>query len=208
MSIKHNIISFIIMIIVGMAFNPMNVLAYEFNHLYVSTTLFYGGLLMASNMIWSHEIIPYLSMGHFNTTMFIIGISLSLLITKFLLRNQFNVNDQQWLKRMIPHHSTALTTSEKLLENNNLRPETKNLSKEIIDGSRSFVSYDLSKVLEGTLEVYLEDQDEIRVFSLEEVEGDDNIFLFGFDPISLAKIIFLFLSIAYPASSLCSFLKV
>ena len=54
------------------------------------------------------------------------------------------------------------------------------VSKEIIDGSRSFVTYDLSKVLDGTLEVYLEDQDEIRVFSLEEVEGDDNIFLFGF----------------------------
>ena len=54
------------------------------------------------------------------------------------------------------------------------------VSKEIIDGSRSFVSYDLSKVLDGTLEVYLEDQDEIRVFSLEEVEGDDNVFLFGF----------------------------
>ena len=134
MSIKHNIISFIVMIIVGMAFNPMNVLAYKFNHLYVSTTLFYGGILMASNMIWSHEIIHYLSMGHFNTTMFVIGICLSLLVTKFLLRNQFNVNDQQWLKRMISHHSTALTTTNKLIQNGETKKNSKlyRLAKDII----------------------------------------------------------------------------
>ena len=54
------------------------------------------------------------------------------------------------------------------------------VSRENIDGSRSFVSYDLSKVLDGTIEINLEDQDQIRVFSLDEVEGDDNIFLFGF----------------------------
>ena len=134
MSIKHNIIQFIVMVIVGMAFNPMNVLAYEFNHLYVSTTLFYGGLLMASNMIWSHEIVHYLSMGHFNVYMFLIGVSLSLLITKFLLRNQFNVNDQQWLKRMISHHSTALTTTNKLIQNGETKKNSKlyRLAKDII----------------------------------------------------------------------------
>ena len=36
----------------------------------ISLTLFYGGLLMASNMIWGHEIIHYLSMGHFNKYIF------------------------------------------------------------------------------------------------------------------------------------------
>ena len=68
-------------LIIGMLFNPMNILAYRFSDLYISQTLFYGGLLMASNMMWAHEIVHYLSMGHFNTTMFIIGISLSLLRT-------------------------------------------------------------------------------------------------------------------------------
>ena len=110
---KHHIIQFIIMVIVGMLFNPMNMLAYRFNDLYISLTLFYGGLLMASNMIWSHEVVHYFSMGHFNTKIFIIGIILSG-ICVLLLRSQILVNDKEWLKRMISHHSTALTTSHKI----------------------------------------------------------------------------------------------
>ena len=114
--LQNHIIQFIIMVIVGVLFNPMNVLAYRFNDLYLSLTLFYGGLLMASNMIWSHEIVHYFSMGHFNSKIFIIGIILSI-ICVLLLRKQFLVNDKEWLKRMISHHSTALTTSNKINKN-------------------------------------------------------------------------------------------
>ena len=51
--IKTHIIQFVVMIIVGVCFNPMNMLAYSFDDLYLSLTLFYGGVLMASNMIWA-----------------------------------------------------------------------------------------------------------------------------------------------------------
>ena len=74
------IIMFIVMVIIGMLFNPMNILAYRINDLYISLTLFYGGLLMASNMVWAHEIVHYLSMGHFNMLVFSIGILLSISI--------------------------------------------------------------------------------------------------------------------------------
>ena len=114
---------FIIMLIVGILFNPMNILAYDFNHLYLSLTLFYGGLLMASNMIWAHEIVHYLTFRHFNFITFIIGILLSITVSIFLLRNQLFVSDNQWLKRMISHHSTALTTS-KHIYNNSSNPTT------------------------------------------------------------------------------------
>ena len=130
MMIKHHIIQFVIMVIVGMLFNPMNMLAYRFNDLYISLTLFYGGLLMASNMIWSHELVHYFSMGHFNSKMFMIGIILSIFCI-LLLRSQFLVNDKEWLKRMISHHSTALTTSHninKTTENKKI----KTLSNDII----------------------------------------------------------------------------
>lgn len=126
------IVNFIVMVIVGMAFNPMNVLAYKLSHLYVSLTLFYGGLLMASNMIWSHEIIHYLTHGVFNKTLFYFGVALSILITIFLLRRQYKVSDNQWLKRMISHHSTALTTSNKILERSN-NYKLVALAKQIID---------------------------------------------------------------------------
>ena len=130
--LNHHLNQFIVMVIVGMMFNPMNVLAYKFNHLYISLTLFYGGLLMASNMIWSHEIVHYLSHSKLNSNIFIFGILLSLSITFLLLRTQYNVDDNQWLKRMISHHSTALTTSEIIYERTNNK-KIKKLAKEIID---------------------------------------------------------------------------
>ena len=128
--LKHHIIQFVIMVIVGMLFNPMNVLAYRFNDLYLSLTLFYGGLLMASNMIWSHEVVHYFSMGHFNSKIFIIGIILSG-ICVLLLRSQLLVNDKEWLKRMISHHSTALTTSNKINKNTK-NEKIRKLSNDII----------------------------------------------------------------------------
>tara|TARA_X000000950_G_scaffold281638_1_gene378799 strand:+ start:414 stop:860 length:447 start_codon:yes stop_codon:yes gene_type:complete len=130
-SYKKQIIMFIIMVIIGMLFNPMNILAYRFSDLYVSQTLFYGGLLMASNMIWAHEIVHYLSMRHFNMLVFSVGIILSISISILLLRKQLFVNDKQWLRRMISHHSTALTTSHKIYNKTN-NTKLKKLAKEII----------------------------------------------------------------------------
>jgi len=129
---KIQFVMFIIMIVVGVLFNPMNMLAYRINDLYISLTLFYGGLLMASNMMWAHEIVHYLSMGHFNIYIFILGITLSIITTVFLLRNQLLINDNQWLKRMISHHSTALTTSHKIY-NKTSNYKLKKLAKQIID---------------------------------------------------------------------------
>ena len=130
--LKQQIITFIVMFIVGIFFNPMNILAYRINDLYISLTLLYGGLLMASNMIWAHEIIHYLYMGHFNFMVFSIGILLSIIISVFLLRKQFLVDDKEWLKRMIGHHSTALTTSHKINNKTN-NPKLKQLSNDIIN---------------------------------------------------------------------------
>jgi len=128
---KRQIIMFIVMVIIGMLFNPMNILAYRFSDLYISQTLFYGGLLMASNMMWAHEIVHYLSMGHFNMLVFSVGIILSISVAILLLRQQVLVDDKQWLRRMISHHSTALTTSHKIY-NKTSNPKVKKLSKEII----------------------------------------------------------------------------
>ena len=135
---KRKTIIFVVMVIVGMLFNPMNILAYSFSDLYLSQTLFYGGLLMASNMLWAHEIVHYLSMGHFNILVFSIGIILSISIS-MILRQQLFVDDKQWLRRMIPHHSTALTTTEKLLKNENnfkYNPPLFRLAKEIALGQK------------------------------------------------------------------------
>jgi len=129
---NSQMIMFLVMVIIGILFNPMNILAYRFTDLYLSLTLFYGGLLMASNMMWSHEIVHYLSMGHFNVLIFSIGIILSISVSILLLRQQLLVDDKQWLRRMIPHHSTALTTTHNIY-NRTTNPKIKDLAKEIID---------------------------------------------------------------------------
>jgi len=130
-TLKSHVIMFIVMVIIGMIFNPMNMLAFKISHLYLSITLFYGGLLMASNMIWSHEIIHYLTMGHINISVFLLGLLLSGM-SVYLLRKQLFVDDKQWLKRMIPHHSTALTSTN-IIYNRTDDKEIKKLSKDIID---------------------------------------------------------------------------
>ena len=128
---KKNIIQFIVMTLIGICFNPMNMLAYRFKDLYFSLTLFYGGLLMASNMIWSHEIVHYLSMGMFDKKLFLFGIILSVIIV-MIMRKQILVNDKQWLRRMIPHHSTALTTSNQIMKKTKDK-KIKKLAHEIIE---------------------------------------------------------------------------
>lgn len=120
------------MLIIGILFNPMNILAYRINDLYLSLTLFYGGLLMASNMIWGHEIVHYLLVGKINIGVLLTGLILSILVSYLLLRGQFMVNDKEWLKRMISHHSTALTTS-KVIKERTKEKKIKNLAEEIIE---------------------------------------------------------------------------
>tara|TARA_B110000208_G_C11597357_1_gene368665 strand:+ start:340 stop:780 length:441 start_codon:yes stop_codon:yes gene_type:complete len=140
---KRAIIQFIIMTLVGIFFNPMNMLAYSIQDLYFSTTLLYGGFLMASNMIWSHEIVHYLTMGHFNKNTFLFGILLSISIVFVLLRQQLFVGEENWLKRMIPHHSTALTTTTRLIEKEKFKKNAKlyRLAKDIIYNQKREIAF-------------------------------------------------------------------
>ena len=130
-NLKYQSIMFVIMVFVGISFNAMNMLVFRFDYLYLSLTLFYGGLIMASNMIWAHEIIHFIYHGKMNKIIFIIGIILTILTT-FIIRSQIFVNDNQWLRRMISHHSTALTTSHKI-KNKTQNLELKQLAEDIID---------------------------------------------------------------------------
>ena len=131
-NVQREVIQFVVMFFVGISLNPMNVLAYSWKDLYISMTLIYGGILMASNMMWSHQIVHYFTMGHFNPIIAGVGVFLSLGTIFLLLRNQFMVDDIQWLKRMISHHSTAITTTENIY-NKTTRPEIKRIAKKILD---------------------------------------------------------------------------
>ena len=137
-NLKYQSIMFIIMVFVGISFNAMNMLVFRFDDLYLSLTLFYGGLIMASNMIWAHEIIHFIYHGKMNKIIFSIGIILTILTT-FIIRSQIFVDDNQWLRRMISHHSTALTTSHKI-KNKTQNPELKQLAEDIINTQEKEIS--------------------------------------------------------------------
>jgi len=138
--VNYQIIQFIIMAIIGISFNPMNMLLYRTNDFYFSLTNLYGGILMGSNMMWAHELVHYFSMGHFNINVFTIGIILSLFVTFLLLRHQYLVSDRQWIRRMISHHSTALTTSHNILNKTEDR-RIKNLARGIIETQEREITF-------------------------------------------------------------------
>lgn len=119
-------------LIIGIYFNAMNVLAYRFDDLYFSSrTLIYSALLMASNMCILEILMFYNHSGILNLKLLGLFILLSILFV-FILRSQFLVSDDDWLKRMISHHSTALTTSHKIRERTK-NIKVKKLAEEIIE---------------------------------------------------------------------------
>ena len=136
---KHHLIMFSVMVIVGICFNPMNILAFRVNDLYLSLTLVYGGLIMASNMIWAHEVVHLLHYGTMNTIVFSVGVCLTIVFA-IIIRYQLFIDDKQWLRRMISHHSTALTTSHKINDKTE-NSKVKQLSQDIIDTQELEIEY-------------------------------------------------------------------
>jgi len=114
-SLQAQAVSFAIMWALGVFFNPMNALASSARHLYLSTTLCYGGLLMSFNMMWAHQIIHQLLGMQADLRWLLLGFAGSA-ASVGLLRSQRGVTPEQWVRRMVPHHSTAITTSSALLK--------------------------------------------------------------------------------------------
>ena len=118
---KEPLVFFVVMTIFGILFNGMNMLINQYDQFYFSLTLFYIGCFMASTMFVAHEVIHFVLHHTFNP--YLLGLGLVLTgVFIVLLRLQVGVNSNQWMMRMIPHHSTALTTTKQLLKNH---PEVK-----------------------------------------------------------------------------------
>lgn len=118
-------VSFIIM------YTAMFLNVFEFNHIYFSLTRVYMALLMVAPMS--------LSMMFFMRKMFkdkrlnriIIITSIAVFILALvLLRTQIPISDEQYMKAMIPHHSSAILTSNYANIND---PEVQELAKDIIE---------------------------------------------------------------------------
>lgn len=118
------LISFLIMYAV-MFFNVD-----KLDHVYLSATRFYMTILMVSPMaILMLVLMPGMyDKKKYNAYIFITGITTFVLALTFL-RAQTFVGDEQYIKAMIPHHSSAIMVSQKAALKD---PELKQLSQEII----------------------------------------------------------------------------
>lgn len=118
------LVSFIIMY--GVMF--LNVA--KFDHVYNSFTRIYMTLLMVSPMALIK--LGFMSKMYKNAKKNIAIITVSIFVfisSLFLLRAQEPIGDIQWMKAMIPHHSSAIMTSSSA---NIKDPEVKKLAEDII----------------------------------------------------------------------------
>ena len=116
---KQEIMLFFVMFMISLCVDSMNMMVYSIQDIYLSKALIISSLYMASTMVGAHQIVHYLSYGHMKKNIFILGIGLSVLFF-YVMRSQMFIKPKDWLREMIPHHSTAITTTTELLKNNKL----------------------------------------------------------------------------------------
>ncbi|WP_373512125.1 DUF305 domain-containing protein [Persicitalea sp.] len=100
------------------------------DHIYLSTTRLYMTLLMISPMAILMQVFMPNMYQDKRLNVIIVTLSISVFISVFaFLRNQSFVGDVQYMKAMIPHHSSAILTSQNAMLRD---PEVRKLANDII----------------------------------------------------------------------------
>lgn len=107
-------------------------------HIYLSTSRFYMTLLMVSPMaLLMLALMPAMyDNKKLNTIIIISSIAVFILSLSFL-RTQTLIADEQYMKAMIPHHSSAILVSQQAQLKN---PKVKKLAEEIIKAQEKEIS--------------------------------------------------------------------
>lgn len=117
--------------IVAGLLSSMNVWAQEYSHIRFHINDVYMATLMAGWML----ILEALIMHGTNILAGIVLVVLSI----YAIRNQLYVDDKQYLKGMIPHHSMAILQSDAILKKTN-DPRIKKLATDIISAQTREIS--------------------------------------------------------------------
>lgn len=111
---KSNYKKFGLMMLVSfiMMYAIMFLNVFEFDHVLLSTTRTYMTLLMVAPMAISMLLFMWNMYKNTKVNYLIIGVSFIVFFgCLFGLRTQTPIGDIQWMKAMIPHHSSAILTS-------------------------------------------------------------------------------------------------
>lgn len=105
-----------------------------FDHVMLSTTRTYMAVLMIAPMAISMMLFMWGMYKNKTANYIIVGLSVVVfVVTLFMLRNQTLIADVQWMKAMIPHHSSAIMVSQKAHLKD---PEAIKLAEEIIEAQK------------------------------------------------------------------------
>lgn len=109
-----------------------------FDHVMLSTTRTYMTLLMIAPMAISMMLFMWGMYENKKANYIIITTALVVFVaTLTMLRNQTLIADVQWMKAMIPHHSSAIMVSQKA----HLRdPEAQQLALDIIEAQKKEIA--------------------------------------------------------------------
>lgn len=111
---KSNYKKFGLMLLVSfiMMYAIMFLNVFELDHILLSTTRTYMALLMVAPMAISMLLFMWKMYENTKVNFAIIGVSIIVFIgCLYGLRTQTPISDIQWMKAMIPHHSSAILTS-------------------------------------------------------------------------------------------------
>lgn len=105
-----------------------------FDHVMLSTTRTYMTILMIAPMAISMMLFMWGMYRNKKVNYIILTLAVVVFVgTLSMLRNQTFISDVQWMKAMIPHHSSAIMVSQKAhLED----PEAIRLAEEIIEAQK------------------------------------------------------------------------
>ncbi len=133
-------IKFLFMMLVSfmMMYGIMFLNVAEIDHILLSTTRTYMSLLMVAPMAISMMLFMW---GMYENkrlnTVIISGAAIVFIVVLTALRTQTPIKDIQYMKAMIPHHSSAIMVSENATFED---PETAELAKQIIEAQEKEIA--------------------------------------------------------------------
>ena len=142
---KHNsktgaYIKFFLMMAVSfvLMYAVMFLNVFQTDHIYLSTTRTYMTFLMICPMAISMMLFMWKMYPNKKVNYSIMGgAAFVFILCLFGLRQQIPVEDEQWMKAMIPHHSSAILTSTRA---NISDPEARQLATEIIETQKEEIA--------------------------------------------------------------------
>ena len=109
-----------------------------FDHVMLSTTRTYMTILMIATMAVTMMLFMWGMYENKKVNYIIIASALVVFVaTLTMLRNQTLIADVQWMKAMIPHHSSAIMVSQKAHLQD---PEAQKLAQDIIEAQKKEIA--------------------------------------------------------------------